>query len=142
MARIRCRKCGTKFGSTAGQCPRCGTATGPQQRGHLQGGSRFVARLDLIVPAITVLVLLATGIAYVCHKANNEPAPVGGTVFAAADGLSPRTLDALLALSPDQLGKVDIALINLLCAIGLRGSENLNVQQCIGTLNTWASNID
>gem|GEM_PF-1980289 len=144
MARIRCRKCGTKFGNTAGKCPRCGTPTGPRQGGWVQGGPHFLARLNLIAPAIAILVLLAAGIAYVWHKVHNEPASITRTASASAtaDDLSPRTLDALLLLSPDQLDKVDIALINLLCAVGLRGSENLNVQQCIGTLNTWALNID
>ena len=43
----------------------------------------------------------------------------------------------LLALAPDLLEKVDIARMNLLCAEGLRGSENLNVEQCLDQLDAW-----
>jgi len=53
----------------------------------------------------------------------------------------PKTLDELLALSPEQLDKVDVALMNLLCAEGLRGSENLDVQSCLDTLDAWARHV-
>ena len=49
--------------------------------------------------------------------------------------IHPKSLAELLALSPDQLEKVDIALMNLLCAEGLRGSEDLDAQQCLDTLD-------
>jgi len=54
----------------------------------------------------------------------------------------PRTLSELLALNPDQLEKVDVALIDLLCAEGLRGSENLDVQSCLDRLDAWALHIE
>ena len=42
---------------------------------------------------------------------------------------SPKNLKQLLSLSPSELVKCDIALMNLLCAERLRGSEDLDVQQ-------------
>jgi hypothetical protein len=51
---------------------------------------------------------------------------------------APRTLSALLALKPDELEGTDIALLNLLCAEGLPGAENLNVDGCLTTLDQWA----
>ena len=50
----------------------------------------------------------------------------------------PETLAELLALPPDQLDQVDVAVMNLLCAEGLRGSEKLDVPQLIRTLDAWA----
>ena len=47
----------------------------------------------------------------------------------------PRTLKELLALPSDQIEKVDIGLMNLLCAKGLPGAEDLNVEQCLKTLD-------
>jgi len=54
----------------------------------------------------------------------------------------PKTLAELLALPPDQLDKVDVALINLLCAEGLRGSESLDVDYLTRTLNGWAAHVE
>lgn len=53
----------------------------------------------------------------------------------------PRTLKELLALPPDQLDKVDIGLMNLLCAQGLPGAENLNIQNCLKELDNWTARV-
>lgn len=53
----------------------------------------------------------------------------------------PQSLAELLALPPDQLEHVDLAVLNLLCATGLRGAEHLNVQQDLDTLDTWARHV-
>jgi hypothetical protein len=58
--------------------------------------------------------------------------------------LAPKSLHALLALSPDQLKKVDIARMNLLCAQGLPGAEKLDAErmdQCLATLDSWAERV-
>jgi len=54
----------------------------------------------------------------------------------------PETLAELLALSVDQLEKVDLARMNLLCAEGLRGSENLDVEECLRTLGAWTHHVE
>jgi hypothetical protein len=54
----------------------------------------------------------------------------------------PTTLAELLALSPGQIEQVDIARINLLCAEGLRGSEDLDVEYCLRTLDTWTHHVE
>ncbi len=51
------------------------------------------------------------------------------------------TLSALLALKPHQLGTVDIALMNLLCAEGLRGSERLDMDKTLAALNEMAIRV-
>lgn len=47
----------------------------------------------------------------------------------------------LLALTPDQIAKTDIAVLNLACAEGLPGAENLNARECLDTLDRWAGEI-
>ena len=52
--------------------------------------------------------------------------------------VSPTNLAQLLALPPEQLDKVDIAVMNLLCAEGLHGAEDMDVPQLLKTLDSWA----
>jgi hypothetical protein len=49
----------------------------------------------------------------------------------------PSSLAELLALPPDQLAALDIARVNLLCAQGLPGAEDLNISACLATLDHW-----
>lgn len=51
------------------------------------------------------------------------------------------TLPALLALEPHQFAGVDIALLNLLCAEGLRGSEKLDVDKALDRLDEIATRV-
>lgn len=51
---------------------------------------------------------------------------------------SPRTLAELLELKSAELEGTDIALMNLLCAEGLPGAENLKVEECLATLDKWS----
>ncbi|MCD6380652.1 hypothetical protein J7M07_09445 [bacterium] len=48
------------------------------------------------------------------------------------------TLNDLLMMPQGDLKKVDIAKINLICAQGLNGSESLNINRCLATLDQWA----
>ena len=54
----------------------------------------------------------------------------------------PTTLAELLSLSPDQIDTLDLGLIDLLCADGLHGSENLDVQECLEILDKWTRHIE
>jgi hypothetical protein len=55
--------------------------------------------------------------------------------------VQPTTLKDLLALPPGALANVDTATLNLLCAEGLRGSDSLNVQSSLDSLETWAKHV-
>jgi len=48
-------------------------------------------------------------------------------------------LNQLLAASPEELQRVDIGLMNLLCAEDLKGSEDLNVSKFLATLDEWTN---
>ena len=50
----------------------------------------------------------------------------------------PSSYEELIALPDRELAHVDIARMNLLCAQGLLGAENLNVDQSLATLDRWA----
>lgn len=53
----------------------------------------------------------------------------------------PASLNALLALPETELARCDIALMNLLCAEGLPGADNLNRESLLAQLDAWASRI-
>lgn len=54
---------------------------------------------------------------------------------------TPRTLDELLALKPEQLAGCDIARMNLLCAKGLPGAEEMDVDHYLEILNHWTDHV-
>jgi tetratricopeptide (TPR) repeat protein len=51
---------------------------------------------------------------------------------------APHTLAELLNLSATELAQCDIARMNLLCAEGLPGAENLNLDESLAMLDRWA----
>ncbi|MCH7663852.1 MAG: hypothetical protein IH859_08305 [Chloroflexi bacterium] len=53
----------------------------------------------------------------------------------------PQSFGELIALGNSQIAQCDIALLNLLCAQGLPGSEELDVTQTIKTLDQWAEHV-
>jgi hypothetical protein len=54
---------------------------------------------------------------------------------------APSKLEELLRLPPEELNRCDIARMNLLCAEGLIGSEDLDVDQCLAMLDDWCEHI-
>lgn len=67
--------------------------------------------------------------------------PAFGATSLAASPLPPRSHYDLLAMSPDQLAKVDIAVMNLLCAKDLPGAENLDIPAILRQLDEWAAKV-
>lgn len=52
-----------------------------------------------------------------------------------------RAFQDLLEEDPADLGKKDIALLNLVCAPSLKGSEKLNIQRCLARLDHLAAHV-
>jgi hypothetical protein len=52
--------------------------------------------------------------------------------------LEPRSLKELLALPDKDLGRVDIARMNLICAEGLPNSGGIDIEQSLATIDRWA----
>jgi hypothetical protein len=53
----------------------------------------------------------------------------------------PESLRQLLASPASQISRLDIALVNMLCAEGLPGADSLSPRQCIGTLEEWTKRV-
>ncbi len=51
------------------------------------------------------------------------------------------SLNELLKMSPEQLDDVDIAEMNLLCAKGMPGAEDLDIDHALATLDQWAARV-
>lgn len=62
------------------------------------------------------------------------------TVVSRRDNV-PRNYNDLIVMPVEQLKEVDIARLNLLCAVGLPGAENLNVEGCLIILDEWAEMV-
>lgn len=84
--------------------------------------------------------LIGAGVNASDEKPSDKPAANSQTN--APTFQQPKTFAELLALPPRQLEQVDVALINLLCAEGLRGSEDLDVDYFTRTLNGWAAHVE
>ena len=51
------------------------------------------------------------------------------------------SLAGLLAMQPESLQRVDIGEMNLLCAQGLPGAEQLDIPACLRTLDQWTEHV-
>lgn len=96
---------------------------------------RRIVFLGIAVAVVLVSVVVSTSLQF-GHWAivNQSKKDLASRLSADA----PRTLEGLLALKPAEIEGTDIALMNLLCAEGLPGAENLSVDECLATLDQWA----
>ena len=51
------------------------------------------------------------------------------------------TLNELIQMKPEELARGGIVETNLICATDLPGAENLKIQDCLSTLDQWASRV-
>lgn len=105
----------------------------PSPQGVAPARSGSAARsVVLIVVGIAVGVLGMFGV----QVLRSKPTPPAGPAVAA--NAMPTSYYDLLAMSPEELAKVDIALMNLLCAKGLPGAENLDIPAVLKQIDEWA----
>lgn len=55
--------------------------------------------------------------------------------------LKPKTLNELITIPADRLHQVDIARVNLLCAEGMPGTDDLDVNHACQVLDRWAERV-
>jgi hypothetical protein len=104
------------------------------------GKSNRARRVLLLgTPVVLVAAIAAAHFAFFRDKPAN-PA-LAGTSIPVKFVRSARTLDGLLDLPAENLGNVDIAEMNLLCAAGLPGAEGLDIDQALATLDQWAARV-
>ncbi len=107
-----------------------------QRLGQIEDERLRRANLHRWVLGIVAVVALTGGVA-VWHR--NATASKAIAISSNIPTDEKRTLAALLALKPHQIGELDIGLINLLCAEGLRGSETLDLNKCLDRLDEMAT---
>jgi hypothetical protein len=112
-----------------------------RQRPRKQASERekHIARrknLRWIIPVAAIL--LMAGGAFIWNRLRLQPETIGIVANRPAPFRQPRTFKQLLRLPPEQVEHCDIGLINLLCAQGLPGAEDLDLRACMKKLDDWA----
>jgi len=87
---------------------------------------------------IATVVFFSAGAA-ISHR--NANAPKANAISSKASTDEKWSLAALFALKPHQIEELDIGLTNLLCAEGLRGSENLDLDKSLDRLDEMATRV-
>jgi len=99
----------------------------------------------LVIASIVLLVAASIAAGIIFQKSSPQAIGISSeTAVAKAETpafKTPHTLAELLDLSPADLEHCDIARMNLLCAEDLPGAENLNVDECLTSLDQWAQHI-
>lgn len=121
--RIRCRKCGNKVRIETVSLEKVAAYKGKAQ----QRKSLLLFLMSLVTGA--GLALMGVRICGTCVL----PVHSEGSVMA--------TFGDLLDTPPEDIGQYDLTVMNLLCARGLPGAEDLNISECLKTLNSWAEEI-
>jgi len=97
-------------------------------------------RITLLALPLVLIAAIATG--YFTFFGDKPTKPVFASATAPVKVVrSAKTLDDLLKIPAERLGKVDIAEMNLLCATGLPGAEKLDIDHALATLDDWANRV-
>jgi hypothetical protein len=94
--------------------------------------------------AVVACLALATAASAVAYQIVSGDQPPAAAAPPAAPAPEPESLDDLLTMSPEQLANVDIAEMNLLCAVGLPGAEELDratIDAYKTRLDQWAQRV-
>src|SRR5262245_45944491 len=79
--------------------------------------------------------LLTLGSQRFIADARSTPGPLPKTSPSAS------SVRQLLALTPNQIEALDVAVVNLLCAEGLPSDESVNVSTSLASLDAWANRV-
>lgn len=102
-----------------------------QRRAQLELASGARSRLQAFRRTlIVVFVAAVAGVGIVF--AQQKPAT-------SAEFVQPTTFAELISLKPEGIAKVEIARLNLLCASGLPGAEQMDLAECLTTLDRYAA---
>jgi hypothetical protein len=93
--------------------------------------SRHIIQLAIFIMLVGTVVWLA----------RDRSADTPDTQARAEAGSAPTSYYDLLAMTPEQLAEVDVALMNLLCAEGLPGAEDLDIPAILSKLDEWADKV-
>jgi len=97
-------------------------------------------KVFLLVTPIFLIIAIATG--YFAFFRDKPAKPVQPNSYPPLTYTQKvKSLDDLLKMTPEQLAVVDIAEMNLLCATGLPGGENIDIGRCLRRLDEWAAKV-
>jgi hypothetical protein len=99
--------------------------------------SRRLGRNGFFIRTVAVLVLIGIVLSYASWRHYG-----GSRVTIAGHVKSPTSYLELCALKTNELHNLDIALMNLLCAEGLRGSEDLEVNKTLVILDNMVKSVE
>lgn len=104
---------------------------------------RIVRAIPARVYQFSFVAVLASAIASaVTYRATTAPAPMPLQVNPVRSAtIQLPSLGDFVAMTDEQLAREDLAMVNLLCALGLPGAENLDIGSCLKTLDKWAATI-
>ena len=105
-----------------------------------QSSPKFSFRRWSVVVCAVVLVCIAGWLFHTKFQTQNRRGATPG--LAKNSELKPGSFTALLALSPAELERCDIARLNLLCAEGLSGAKELNVERELARLDEMARRVE
>jgi hypothetical protein len=121
MAKVRCINCGRKVKIDADEL---GTIS--------QAEARAQARIRILFYIAAAGAGAALAWFAAAHWPNKTPL---------SPSISNHTLGQIIDTPDKEIGKYDIAVMNLACAKGLPGAEDLNIEQCLAVLDDWAGQI-
>ncbi len=81
--------------------------------------------------------IITAGVAFAAMR----PQSASPAAAPASQPATPQSVADLLAVPPEALEKLDLALVNLLCAKGLPGAEDLDIPATLKTLDRWAEQV-
>lgn len=140
MARIKHKQHGNKFREAKDSYPLYATPVrNRSKRRH------WVVLIVILLALISSFALIGS---YSRAKKDSEDQKTNrksedrltSAVVAETKHVSPITIPTVqeLLTSPETLAKCDIAVMNLLCAQGLPGSQDLDIQKCLRLLDQWS----
>lgn len=90
-------------------------------------------------PVAVIVLLLIASVSVTAYL--SQPTPPASKKIEVLPKRIPRNLVELVAMKPEDIEGLDIARMNLLSAMALPGSENLNVDEALAQLDRWAAHI-
>ncbi|MCX5656180.1 MAG: hypothetical protein NTY65_16205 [Planctomycetota bacterium] len=112
--------------------------SGSSAQGAAQPAKRLYANSLKYALCFLLGVAAAGGTAFILYQNTSSPS-AGQTTSATPQKV--RSLGELLAMTLDELAKVDIAEMNLVCATGLPGAEEVDIGRSLATLDRWAERV-
>lgn len=108
----------------------------------VQGPARSHHAKKVLLLGVPIVLTVAIGTGYFAFFHNKPDKPYQQHVYPPLTYTQKvKSLDDLLKMTPEQMADVDVAEMNLLCATGLPGGENLDIGRCLETLNQWAAKV-